>query len=109
VAELAGTTPGSQYDVLDVGGSLTLGGTLDVDLLYGFRPQAGQTFDILDFDPENLSGRFSAFDLPALGGGLSWDTSALYTSGAIGVVPEPATLALMGLGLLAVIRRKLSR
>jgi len=106
VAELAGTTPGTQYDVLDVGGSLALGGTLDVDLLYGFRPQAGQTFDILDFDPENLSGRFSAFDLPDLGGGLLWDTSNLYSTGAITVVPEPATLALVALGALALVRRR---
>ena len=109
VAELAGTSPGSQYDVLDVGGNLALGGTLDVELIYGFRPQAGQTFDILNFDPAALSGEFDAIDLPDLGGGLSWDTSNLYATGAIGVVPEPATLALVGLGLLAVIRRKLSR
>jgi len=34
-----------------VGGSLALGGTLDVNLLYGFRPQPGQTFDILDSSP----------------------------------------------------------
>ena len=109
VMELAGELRGAQYDAIRVDGTLALGGTLDVDLLYGFRPQAGQTFDILDFDPENLSGRFSAFDLPDLGGGLSWDTSNLYTTGALGVVPEPATLALVGLGLLAAIRRKLSR
>ena len=109
VAELAGTTPGSQYDVVDVGGSLALAGTLDVELLYGFQPQVGQTFDILNFDPANLSGEFDAIDLPDLGGGLSWDTSNLYTTGALGVVPEPATLALVGLGMLAVIRRKLSR
>jgi len=109
VMELAGELRGAQYDAIRVDGTLALGGTLDVDLLYGFRPHAGQTFDILDFDPENLSGRFSAFDLPDLGGGLSWDTSNLYTTGSIGVVPEPATLALVGLGLLAVIRRKLSR
>jgi fibronectin-binding autotransporter adhesin len=109
VAELAGTAPGSQYDVLDVGGSLALAGTLDVNLLYGFQPQPGQMFDILDFDPANLSGRFAAFDLPDLGGGLSWDTTNLYTTGAIGVAPEPATLALVGLGALALLRRKLSR
>ena len=109
VAELAGTLPGSQYDVVDVGGQLALGGTLDVELLYGFHPQAGQTFDILDFDPEDLSGRFSAFDLPDLGGGLSWDTSNLYTTGTITVIPEPTTLVLLALGGLALIRRRRTR
>jgi len=43
--------------------------------------------------------------MPDLGGGLSWDTSNLYTTGAIGVVPEPATLALLTLGGLAILRR----
>ena len=105
VAELAGTTAGSQYDVVDVGGTLALGGTLDVDLLYGFQPHAGQTFDILNFDPANLSGEFAALDLPDLGGGLAWDTSNLYTTGAIGVVPEPATLALVSMGLAASLLR----
>jgi T5SS/PEP-CTERM-associated repeat protein len=99
VAELAGTLPGSQYDTVTIGGLAALGGTLDVELLYGFQPQAGQTFDILNFDPASLASEFGAIDLPALGGGLSWDTSNLYTTGAIGVVPEPATLALVGLGV----------
>jgi T5SS/PEP-CTERM-associated repeat protein len=106
VAELAGTTAGSQYDVVDVGGSLALGGTLDVELLYGFQPQAGQTFDILNFDPASLSGEFAAIDLPDLGGGLAWDTSNLYTTGSIGVVPEPATLALAALGACGLLRRR---
>ena len=106
VAELAGTAPGSQYDVVDVGGRLALAGTLDVKLLYGFRPHAGQTFDILNFDPAALSGKFDAVDLPNLGGGLSWDTSGLYTTGALGVVPEPATLALVILGALGALTKR---
>jgi hypothetical protein len=109
VAELGGMQPGSQYDTVAFGGRAALAGTLDVDLLGGFQPQAGQTFDILDFDPEDLSGRFSAFDLPDLGGGLSWDTSNLYTTGTITVIPEPTTLVLLALGGLALIRRRRTR
>jgi hypothetical protein len=102
-----GASPGEvAYDVLDVGGTLGLAGTLDVDLLYGFRPQAGQTFDILDFDPANLAGTFDTINLPVLGGGLSWDTSNLYTTGSIGVVPEPASIAMLVAGLAGVALRR---
>lgn len=106
VAELAGTTPGSQYDQVTIDGQAALAGTLDVELLNGFHPHAGQTFDILNFDPANLSGEFAAISLPDLGGGLAWDTSSLYTTGSIGVVPEPATLALVALGACGLLRRR---
>ncbi|MBE3100271.1 MAG: PEP-CTERM sorting domain-containing protein [Planctomycetes bacterium] len=96
VAELGGAAPGTGYDVVNVGGNLTLGGTLDVELLYGYSPSYGTTFDLLDWGA--LAGQFDAVDLPALGGGLGWDTSGLYSSGTIGVVPEPATLALLMAG-----------
>jgi T5SS/PEP-CTERM-associated repeat protein len=97
VMELGGLTPGSQYDQLNISGDLAADGTLAVNLLGGFTPLAGQEFDILNFD--SLDGAFDSISLPALGSGLSWDTSALYTTGSIGVVPEPATLALLGLGV----------
>ncbi len=81
--ELAGTTPGSGYDQVHVAGSLSLGGTLDVSLTGGFLPQAGNSFDILNWGA--LSGSFSSLQLPTLGGPLAWDTSQLYTSGVLAV------------------------
>jgi hypothetical protein len=45
--EIGGTTPGSDYDRLSVAGSATLDGTLDVSLINGFMPTAGQPFTIL--------------------------------------------------------------
>ena len=45
-------------------------------------------------------------DLPALGEGLLWSTAELYATGRISVVPEPATLALLAAGGLAVLRRR---
>ncbi|MBE3100269.1 MAG: PEP-CTERM sorting domain-containing protein [Planctomycetes bacterium] len=101
--------PGSRYDTVDVAGQCVLDGTLDVELLYGFRPQAGQVFDILGFDPAGLSGRFDAVNLPDLGGGLEWDTSGLYSSGTIGVVPEPASAALLMAGMAGVALRRRRR
>jgi fibronectin-binding autotransporter adhesin len=46
--KLNGTAPGTQYDRLNVLGTVTLGGTLTVSL--GFTPTIGQSFVILDND-----------------------------------------------------------
>lgn len=55
-------------------------------------------FDLFDWG-QTPTGSFSSFILPTLGSGLSWDTSTLYTTGVITVVPEPGTWAMFGLGL----------
>ncbi|MCX5674913.1 MAG: PEP-CTERM sorting domain-containing protein [Planctomycetota bacterium] len=102
--ELAGRVPGLQYDQLDIAGLFTADGTLDVTLLYGFTPQAGDLFDLFNFAA--LDGRFDTIHLPDLAPGLAWDTSGLYSTGAIGVVPEPATLALLALGAAGAFARR---
>ena len=89
---LGGTTAGSQYDRIDTSGQLVLAGVLDVELIDGFMPQAGESFELFNGD---ISGRFSQLSLPALDSGLTWDTSDLYTTGTISVVPEPSTLVLL--------------
>lgn len=86
--ELGGATPGTQYDRLVIAGSASLAGTLAVSLIDSgagqFEPAAGDSFDILDWG--SLSGTFASIDLPALTG-LAWDTSQLYTTGVLAVVP----------------------
>ncbi len=106
VIEIGGLSPGSQHDQIDIGGVLALKGTLDVDLINGFNPSLGNVFNIFD---GTTSGTFNNFSFPALGGGLSWDTSTLYTLGNLVVVPEPSSgvLALIAAGLLA--RRRTAR
>jgi hypothetical protein len=79
--ELGGTTAGTQYDQIIVAGKLTLDGTLEINLINGFIPSAGQTFDILNWG--SLAGAFSALDLPTLPG-LTWNTAQL-TSGILSV------------------------
>lgn len=81
--ELAGPTPGAQYDQLHIGGSLNADGSLLVTLLDGFSPVSGQAFDLFDWG--SLTGQFASFTLPALTNGLSWNTSQLYTRGILSV------------------------
>ena len=79
---MAGNTE-STIDKLNVIGDVTLAGTLDVSLISGFVPAAGHTFDVLDWG--TLAGTFSTLNLPSLAG-LAWDTSQLYTTGALNVI-----------------------
>lgn len=70
--ELAGTTPGTQYDRVTVAGDVALAGTLDVSLLSGFKPSAGNSFSILTAGG-SINGTFDDEILPQLNGGLKWD------------------------------------
>ncbi len=81
--ELAGSTPGAQYDQVHVTGQLSLNGELDVSLLGTYIPAVGTTFDILDWG--SLAGTFFSLQLPTLTNGI-WDTSQLYTTGTLFVV-----------------------
>lgn len=96
-----------------IGGQFTPAGTLSIQLAEVFNPQFGDSFNILDFGSLG-SGTFTHFDLPTLGAGLDWDTSALYTTGSISIaasaIPEPSTYAALAgaaaLGLAAWRRQK---
>ncbi|MCH2119012.1 MAG: hypothetical protein MK161_15075 [Pirellulales bacterium] len=66
--EIAGTSPGDEYDRLVVNGQANLAGTLAVTLLDSFTPLDGHTFDILDFN--SVSGDFDSLNLP---GGFDWN------------------------------------
>ena len=79
---LGGTARESQYGALTASGQLALDGSLVVSL-NSFTPSSGQSFDILDWG--SLVGAFSSLQLPALTGGLVWDTSQLYTTGVLSV------------------------
>jgi hypothetical protein len=69
--DIGGTTAGSQYDQLDVSGTTSLGGSLDVALINGFHPAVGNTFQVLSFG--SSSGTFTAFNGLNIGGGLFLD------------------------------------
>jgi hypothetical protein len=107
VMEIGGTQAGSQYDQLITSGLIEANGTLDIELINGFMPQAGDTFQLFQ---GNLTGQFDSVSLPGLSNGMSWDTSSLYTGGTITSVPEPATIAaligLVGMGAVFVWRKR---
>jgi hypothetical protein len=71
--DLGGTKAGTQYDVLDITSTAKLGGVLNVDLIGGFKPTAGETFDIMDYTSE--TGTFATLNLPKLTGGDTWAIS----------------------------------
>ena len=73
----------SSNDLLHVDGILSLAGELSVNLVDGFAPSAGESFDILNFG--SVFGEFDSFDFPELALGLFWDTSSLATTGELAV------------------------
>ena len=83
IMELGGTSRGGQYDALLASGNLGLGGVINVTLIDGFTLSAGDTFDL--FDWATVSGTFATINLPPLAVGLAWDTSQLYSTGALSV------------------------
>jgi hypothetical protein len=85
IMELGGTTRGDEFDAIIASGNLGMGGTLQVTPIGGFTPSLGNAFDL--FDWATISGTFAALNLPALAAGLTWDTSQLYTTGVLSVVP----------------------
>ena len=84
------------FDAIDVRGTLTISPTATLTLTYidGYTPQVGNTFQFLNFSV--VDGQFLFNN--DIGGGLSWDTSNLYTTGEMTVIPEPSTWALLGMG-----------
>ncbi len=82
------TSRGVEYDALNVAGALALDGTITVTL-GALVPAAGQHFDLInsagaiDLTHFNLA---TDLVLPALSGGLAWDTAAFASDGVISIV-----------------------
>jgi hypothetical protein len=81
--ELGGTTPGSEFDVLEIAGTASLGGDLEVAYLGAFAANLGDTFEIVTADG-GISGQFFDESLPVLGGNLAW--RVIYDSDAVSMV-----------------------
>ena len=53
--QLGGTTAGTNFDQVDINGTATFDGKLNVSLLNNFTPTLGSTFDVLTYDSLNSS------------------------------------------------------
>jgi uncharacterized repeat protein (TIGR01451 family) len=77
--QLGGADPGSGYDVLDVSGSVTLSGTLNISLINSYTPVEGNSFTIMNFS--SRSGDFTTYTGTDIGNWLillpSYDSSHL--------------------------------
>jgi len=98
--ELGGLSPGTGYDQLSVAGFAFLAGTLELHLINGFVPAAGQNFDILS--ATSVLGTFDAVTLSGFPAGLGFDINYGLNLVTITAVPLPASSllllsALMGL------------
>jgi len=62
--ELAGKTPGTGHDQVNVSATATLAGTLDIDLIEPYMPDLDDAFDIATYAAR--SGKFDFVDPPSL-------------------------------------------
>jgi hypothetical protein len=75
-------------------------------------PESGMRFDLLDWTGSVDLGFDSGWSalLPPLPAGLVWQTESLWVDGSIAVqaIPEPATWALLAMGMVLVMQRRLN-
>jgi hypothetical protein len=92
------------------------GSTAILDGVLHFDPDpiltiaAGRSFDLLDGTAYLSGQQFQSVILPPLSGGMTWDTTSLYSTGAVIVVPEPGGASLVGaLGLMLYVGHRVRR
>ncbi len=89
--------------------AVSLDGRLELLFADGVRPAdlIGMTFDLFDWDNGVATSRF---DRIVTESGAIWDSSRLYTTGEVTLVPKPSTFMLLLIALIvcALRRRKLA-
>jgi len=86
----------------DPGIPVTLGGTLKLGVETGVDPHTllNQTFRLFDWTGVTPNGQFNVVnELP----GYAWDTSQVYTTGNVTLLPEPLALELLAAGAAALL------
>jgi autotransporter-associated beta strand protein len=119
VAEITGLTAGTQHDQINVIGTVTLSGALDIQASGGTYALNNMIFLILNDGADAVSGTFSGLAQGATAanfGGFDWiisyeanSTSSSFLGGndvALRAIPEPSAALLGGLSALALLRRR---
>ncbi len=90
--EISGTTPGTQYDRLNVSGAASLNGTLNVILTGGYNPDDGDAFTVMTY--ASHTGNFSTVTGTDLGSGrylFPFDNPTDFTLAVLsGPTPTPS-------------------
>lgn len=85
IMEIGGTTPGTEYDVINATGFIKMGGILEIVLLNGFEPELGQAFEF--FHANQFLGSFDEIIVPIFNGNtLRFDNGFM---AAVAPVPVP--------------------
>jgi autotransporter-associated beta strand protein len=118
-ADLNGTAVGTQYDQVNVTGTVTLSGLLA--LTVGYTPANGDMLFLVANDgTDAINGNFAGLAQGAefIQGGQKWSihynadsTTSSFTGGndvALMAIPEPRAALLGGLGMLMLLRRRRS-
>jgi trimeric autotransporter adhesin len=104
--EITGTARGTEYDAIDVTGTLGYGGALTLNFANAFSE--GDTFNLFDFNNQvemfssiNLTGSYTGAMTNNLGV-WTYSTGGTHvlmdqSTGVVSVVPEPSTYALIAL------------
>src|SRR5262249_13206096 len=110
--QVKGTTPGTDYSQLNITGTGTFNGLIDLDFIDGFAPTTGEVFNFISYG--SLGAGTPTFQVDGLAPGFQYDpvfTSTGFSIEALndGVptsTPEPATIALTSTGLAALAWRR---
>lgn len=88
--EIGGATPGSGYDQLVVSGQASLNGTLNVTLINGFRPQVGDTFQLIALS--SFTGSFATINTSGFTGQVNYSSNGV-TLTVLTVADIPVNIA----------------
>jgi hypothetical protein len=87
--QIGGTTPGTKYSQLNITGTATLTGTLNIKLISSFKPTIGQTFTILNAST-GVTGTFSVVNGTSINSNEHFSVSYTPTTVVLTVVSGAA-------------------